>query len=584
MVVDGRHPGYWKIVETLTCVLGHTMPPVMLGPRHGDEHWIDGQRPLGHSNALTFRILCGVLAAGKISAGEIRRHTAYMTPGTVERALDSMHCDGLIIRHGSTISLSPDLPVPYLDLVRELGTIVAKRDPRLALQGTPAVPRVVGFASAEDGAPPLFGTDVRLRNLMALAKHGPMYVNELKRYSGVSCAKTEDNDVAPFGRGDLVETWQTSDGVAVGLHRGHPLRIPLRNLLLKMEQKYSLPPHIVRQHPCPPEKKSWSGDKNVTFGTEIATRILLSIGVLGWTFEALCVSLCTGYDRVVVKKALRKLEDCKLLVGERSRRPGFNIRSLSIAPEFCAARELQTLLNAACDIWPSYKAGVLSALDHLPPRTKAHLQKRGLLNATPHAAQSKARNDVERRRECLRRYYSLSTQLMRNIPSHELNRLDSNLYRSIRSCWKSFSAFRKEAGLPAALTRMRSQPSDELRKWCIIRYVRLIDNLGFQPNSADLMRWDTCLYGCIRVQWGGFPQFCNDLRFSPARRQHSRMLTDDAKRALCLSEYREFAQRLGRSPTGRQIREQNFGLFRRILKFWGSLGAIRAEAKPSQQS
>jgi len=65
-----------------------------------------------------------------------------------------------------------------------------------------------------------------------------------------------------------------------------------------------------RQAPEPPPLvASWFGYRHALFGGEIPTTILLTIGVLGWTFEALCVSTATGYDRVVVKKTRKRLED-----------------------------------------------------------------------------------------------------------------------------------------------------------------------------------------------------------------------------------------------------------------------------------
>jgi hypothetical protein len=318
---------------------------------------------------------------------------------------------------------------------------------------------------------------------MAIAKRGPMYLQDLRAATGAPKAKIEDEGEAPFGRGNVVQTWATEHGYAVDFHHTYPLRLPLRKLLLKMEQSYPLPAH--RSMPRPPAPQSvgpWRGDKLALFGGAIATNILLSIGALGWTFEALCVSLCTGYDRVVVKKSLRRLEKCGILHGDRQRKPGFNF-----------------------------------------------------------------------------------------------GKLDGTLYRHIRSLWESFANFRRDVGLAPITKNTRTVASDELRDWCVNRYLRWSGLWGCNPSSDQLIKEDPQLVRCIYVQWGGFPQFYSDLGFSPLGKRRSARLTTDEKKADCRREYRELSERLGRPALPKDMHLHTVGLYKRIRNLWSGLPAFRKE-------
>lgn len=186
----------------------------------------------------------------------------------------------------------------------------------------------------------------------------------------------------------------------------------------------------------------------------------------------------------------------------------------------------------------------------------------------------------ERRRECLRRYYALATDLQRDVASYEVMKRDSNIYRSIRSCWESFAAFRRDAGLPVTLAGLRSHPSAWLREWCINRYTRLMLDHGFQPNSQGLLKLDSCLYDCIRIQWGGFAAFCDDLKLAPARRRGKVAATDEKGRHDCREEYLDLVKRLGHALTSKEMAWHNKGLLKRILKLWGKWSTFRAEIGP----
>ncbi len=114
------------------------------------------------------------------------------------------------------------------------------------------------------------------------------------------------------------------------------------------------------------------------FGGIILTTILLTIGVLGWTFEALCVSVCTGHDRWNIKKSMRRMEDEGILQGERPRGPGFRARVVTISDAFPEKRELEAVLRAYVKVWPQFKNEVEVAMRRFPPRTKEHLRRREL--------------------------------------------------------------------------------------------------------------------------------------------------------------------------------------------------------------
>ncbi len=85
-----------------------------------------------------------------------------------------------------------------------------------------------------------------------------------------------------------------------------------------MEERYPLPP-FVRRYAVPPEPPAqpWFADRTLLFGGEIQTRILLTIGAIGWTFEAVCCGVCIGSYRRVVKTALRRLEEQGVLEADR---------------------------------------------------------------------------------------------------------------------------------------------------------------------------------------------------------------------------------------------------------------------------
>lgn len=530
------------------------------------------------------------------------------------------------------------------------------------------------FGASVDGAPLLFGTDIRLRNLLALAKYGPLYTRDLVRITG-SGKTRESASNAPFGRGGVVRTWQGENGQAVDLDPAHPVARHLRRLLLALEKRF--PIHcdsLPMSPPVSPLLHRWQGDRLALFGSPIPTHILFTIGVLGWTFEGLCVSAASGYDRVSVKNALKKLEDEGILVGERDRRPGFNVRKVTISDTCPGGLELAALLVACVEVWPDLKRSVDLAMNQLSPRTKEHLRRRGLLDRkiipksnssrstqqtrdlseserkdrallsyraicaelgfvvrstdlistrsiiyteilalwggfknfcaangiVPEyhkARQSKeavvqqeievlnkaedtataAVSDVEeKRRICIARYRALTEKHGRELTSGELHHGgDSNLYRLILTCWDTFPDFRVAAGLPRKRTAEARLPSPMLRDQCIAEYSAMSARLGRSPNSMDLRNEDVTLLDRITLQWGTFPEFCEEMRISLKRRHRDLRKVDDAVlRERCRDQYRLATLRLGYPPTSRKLQDVTDGLFSRIKTLWGSFEAF----------
>jgi hypothetical protein len=87
--------------------------------------------------------------------------------------------------------------------------------------------------------------------------------------------------------------------------------------------------------------------------------------------------LASGYDRVVVKKVVKRLEGEGVLQAGRPRGPGFNVRVLTIADDFVAKDELLAVLRAYDRAFGT-SASVRAALEGLPARAQEHLRRRDL--------------------------------------------------------------------------------------------------------------------------------------------------------------------------------------------------------------
>jgi len=575
LILHSRHPAIHEIRELLGILNGGPGLAPRLTPPPAAEHAVDPTSPLGHRCELAFRVLLHLVrASNTLSREELRRSIPDAYTQTLDRAVERLVRAQIVVADDAAISIAPCVPALFRELALTLGEILAPRDPRLDASASLARASTRAFRQNEDGAPLLFGSDVRLRNLLALAKHGPLYVTELRGLTGVSSQRPESRDLAPFGRGGLVRSWRDQHGIGVELDPAFPVALPLRRLLRKLEETYRLP-RFVRTYPAPtqPRLRKWTGDRYALFGGPIATSILASIGVLGWTFEALCVTLATGYDRVVVKKALRALQKQGILEGDRPRGPGFNVRLVTVAREFPARDELSALLCAYADAWPDLAERVRWSIAHVSPRTREHLRRRAVMPSVAIRAPGKRvpfQRRRDGRRECLSRYYALTRQTGRTLSSQEIRRTHSNLYFSIRRNWGTFRAFREEAGLEPVLTGKTRQPNPGLREDCIAEYFALSNRIGFLPNTTNLNRLDGWLSERIRIQWGGFAAFCDDLKVYPARRHRSSRTDEATKREACRLEYQSLTRLLGYAPSSSELRLHTDGLYKRIRASWGS--------------
>lgn len=582
LVIAGRHPALAELYDVLAALsqVPRGYPTAAADPQSG--YCVDLVRPLAHRDPLWFRTALQLARNQEpVAIDALGARMPDATPAMLRATLRSQCDAGVVDAVGKRFRISENVPESFRNLVLRLGAVLEPRDLRLAASAIAPPPRPASFQPAQDGAPRLFGTDIRLRNLMGLARHGALYLQELRQLSGVSGQRPEGADFAPFGRGGVVRTWQTPQGVVAELDPSFPLHLPLRRLLLKLEERYPLAP-LVRNLPSPNSSPrngaAWAGDKLSLFGGPLATSILLSIGYLGWTFESLCVSVAVGYEHSVVAKALRTLQDEGVLEGDRRARPGFDVKVVRIAQAFPARDELLGLLQLGVAAWSEFAERTEFALQHLRPRTRAQLRRRGLLpsiNDNKETKRSAATPIDGCRRSCLMRYYELVSRKGRTVPSHELLRLDSNLYRSIRKAWDSFAAFRADAGLPAVLTGETQKPCGELRQRCISEYAELSKRVGYLPNTADLNQLDPWLSQRIRLQWGGFHAFCDELALSPRRRKRKLTSTSEAsQRDACRAEYRDLVTRVGRRICSYEPRLHTAGLYKRIRRLWPSFEAF----------
>jgi hypothetical protein len=577
-VLDWRHPFHGAIRSVLRELNSGdgAQPALKTSPK--SDFRFPPDRPLGHRSATTFPALLHFARANDpISFPELRRRVTGATPQQLRGVIHLLQTSGIVFQSSGDYSMADIVPESYRSLILQFGDFLAAQDPRLDRDCVVAPRRVAAFVRNPDGAPSLFGTDLRLRNFMALAREGAMHDSELKRLTGADQVKGEGRDDAPFGRSAVVRTWCTANGKASELDPAFPAAFALRRLLVRLEQRYALPPHVaLGVPPKRPQLREWRGDRDALFGGAIATGILMTIGVLGWTFEALCVAHCTGYDRVVVKKALKRLETAGIVQGERERRSGFNVRIVRIAPSCTGHEELEALLRSCVDAWPDISQRVHLNLARLPIRTREHLRRRGVNVDMQSSGQPVASVPVQRdvRSDHVRRYIELSIRLGREPSSNELMHLESNLYRSIRKEWRSFSSFRHDAGLQSVMSGTTRAPNEALRQRCIATYCRISDRLGFLPNTSDLNREDAWLSELIRVQWSSFSYFCKDLGIVPRRAHRFSGDTPASRREDCLLEYRALTGSLGYPPSSWELRRHTCGLYKRIKTLWSSFAAF----------
>lgn len=468
-VLDPRHPAAAELNDLLAEISGAQRYNLAL-PEDLPPRQVQPERALGHQSKVVFRILLQVFTSDvPIDRATIRNRIVDVFPITIQDAIKCMLKDGLLDQKSDgSLVLGGGLPKTFAAFVKKIAEVYVSTDERLAVQSEHVGPRATAFQPNQDGAPRLFASDIRLRNFMALAIHGPMHIRDLRTITGVPFLKTESRDFAQFGRGGVVRTWQTEEGAAVMLDPDYPLHEQLLALLVKIHKSYPLQ-EFTRRFAVPetPQRWTWQGDRHALFGGPIPTRILTSIGVHGWTFEALCDRICTGNDRWNVKKAMQRLEKEGVIEGDRPRSPGFNTRVVTIANGFCAKDEIQALIAAYVKTWPGIVGEVQSAFNGLAPRGKAHLKKRGLwpydngsnnignLNTT-RSPRSRAKIAEDpamiliHRNQCIAEYAQLSVTLgYQPTSGYLIDNGHFNLYSRIRTYFGSFVEFRRVANAPS---------------------------------------------------------------------------------------------------------------------------------------
>lgn len=374
LILNPHHPAYDDLRKTLSDLYG---VKAARGFAAKKPTGISGLRPLAHQGNVPFQIVCEVLKGGApLSIRDLQQRIPDAWPSTVSANVERLNRDGVLLLRGNEVLLAPGVPDSFTQFLKRTAKALNSDS-----QDSMGTERVSSFARSKDKAPLLFGTDIRLRTLMTLAKYGPMNLLDLRRVLGGPLIRPENDKHAMFTRAGIVVEWKTLDGRCVALDPRFPAIRELRALLRAIEKHHPLR-DIEARYPTPklpPLSSQWDGDHRSLFGGPIATAVLLTIAANGWSFEALCVAYAVGYDRVVTKKVVKRLEGQGLIAGDRRRKPGFNVRVLRLDPAFYAYAELERLLKAYVRHWPSVCAEVHACLERLPPRTKAHLRRRALI-------------------------------------------------------------------------------------------------------------------------------------------------------------------------------------------------------------
>lgn len=386
--LDSRHPASALVLAVLQNLSGKQVIERANEPPDEPRHEIDSKHPLCHRSDYDFRVLQRVAEAGETGANlqslRLRIHDAW--PTSIAASVARLADDGLLeTDEGDFHRISPMVPPAFVELVRGIAKSLAAKDTRFGTD-VKAVQRVTGNARASDDAPRVFGTDLRLRTLMALAKYGAMDVRDVRRAIGGSSVRMSskrqcdgvEGNLAPFGRGGVVRIWNSGTGLAARLDPDYPCAPELVRFLLKMEESYPLVTDLrILPEPPLPERRRWVGDYNVLFGGFVASRILASIGHLGWTYAKLATRAANAADQSVVGVVLRMEED-GIIEGDRARRGRGDVRILTVSKTFPASEELIALLRRYVEAFPTLKGLIENAL-YENDKTVAQLRNRGLL-------------------------------------------------------------------------------------------------------------------------------------------------------------------------------------------------------------
>jgi hypothetical protein len=598
IAINDRHPAIAQLVKVLAELGGFPAPSSEPFSNRIAAPEISSRRPLGHSFDFSFRVLAVInQSGGGLTLQEVGQRIVLREGERLSKPVARLVMNGVLVEgDGSRFSFADDVPAAYRELVEELGRYLAAKDPRIAQAIEPDISESASLLDTSGGALRLFGPASRLRNLMALAKHGPLEAADLQWITGNSSSVAESEVTAPFGRGDLVRAWNLPKGRAVALDPTYPAASELKALLLKLEASFPLP-NRSRLRPIPdlPPLEIWDGVKLELFGSPIRTSILMSIGVLGWTFEALCVTTAVGYHRENVKASLASLEEEGILGSSRKRRPGFNVRAVTIAETFPAREELMALLRVVVALWPGFSGSVNTALDRLSPRTKEHLRRRKLQerdNSGPHEAGANlASLQLEKRKAKVLADYHTLAQELGYLPNTADLQHDSRLLHQIRANWGKFSSFCEANGIESlrernvtckvtqskeSRPRLKSVRSDidvaiaaEMQRDCVHRYRQLMKLNGKALTSNDLNLKDSNLYRSIRAAFGTYANFRRLAQFpNEAVGRYSR--PGPHLRQRCIRQYAELTSQLGMPPNAADLQLEKATLYSDIRLQWRS--------------
>jgi hypothetical protein len=172
--LDPRFPAAAELDAVLGDLAGVTVHRARTGG--GTVH---PTTPLGHMGPIAFRVLLEIARSEvPIIEETIWRRIPEHWRNAVEVCTRKLVGLGVLDPgEGGTLCFAPGVPPSYRALVLAIAERIPQR--RRDRLDDPA-PRPWAFMPAADGAPRLFGTDARLRNLMILALHGPMLYNDLR--------------------------------------------------------------------------------------------------------------------------------------------------------------------------------------------------------------------------------------------------------------------------------------------------------------------------------------------------------------------------------------------------------------------
>jgi hypothetical protein len=174
---------------------------------------LNAERPLAHRYAASFQMLAALATHATLALSELQNFIKEKRTAGVEGALEELSAGDVITTHDGVVCFAPGVPQEYVQLVLAVNTNVEGPAARIA----PATRRATSFEHASDGAPRLFGTDLLLRNFMALAKLGPLHHVDLAAIVGIHYVRTESSRYAPFGRAGVVRVSNAPNGIAAAL-------------------------------------------------------------------------------------------------------------------------------------------------------------------------------------------------------------------------------------------------------------------------------------------------------------------------------------------------------------------------------